>query len=238
LYFRPAFTIFADMKKLLLITAAVLAMTCVAQTVTAQSSLRRVQLGLRAGVFMQDLELQRGDFIRNDGSGIIDRYATEGRVGFNVALASRIRITALGRGALEMGLFFQPEIIYSQNNYKIQRTSEVDGDGPVSSIRLQSVDIPVLLSLKVSIVRARVGPVFNVFYRNSTLSNNIYFTPLKPVVGWTVGASVDIVGGLVLDGRYTGQFKDLKNHIQSGDTIYDSVRGSLTSWSIGLSYMF
>jgi hypothetical protein len=184
------------------------------------------------------MELHGGDFVRNDGSGTIDRYVTEGRVGFNVALASRIRITALGRGALEMGLYFQPEIIYSQNNYKIQRTSEIDGDGPVGTVRLQSIEIPVLVSFKISIVRAQAGPVFNALYRNATVSNNIYFTPLRPLVGWTVGASVDIVGGLVLDGRYTGQFKDLKNHIQSGDTIYDSVRGSLTSWSIGISYMF
>ena len=216
-------------------------------------TLRRVQLGVRAGVFSQDLELRAGDFARHDANGnpvldaennpIIDRYLTESRLGFHVAVASRIRITALGSGRLEMGLYFQPEVVYTQHNYKMQRVSDSEGDGPVAKIRMQSVDIPVLVSFKISIVRAQAGPVFTVFNRYTTISNDIsFFEPSRPLIGWTVGASIDIVGGLVLDGRYTGQFKDVRSSITSGtgDTAmtYNNVRGSLSSWSVGLSYMF
>jgi hypothetical protein len=222
------------MKKILLLILLAGTAVSVAETAAAQ---RRVQLGVRAGVFMQDMELRGGDF-HNTVTDAIDAFTTEGRVGFNVAVASRIRITAIGRGALEMGLFFQPEVIYSQNNYWIKQTLNGAQIGNLGKIRMQSVDIPLMVSFKISIIRAQAGPVFNVLYRNSTIASDIEFTPVRPLMGWTVGASVDIVAGLVLDGRYTGQFKDLTNHIKSGDNIYQSVRGSLSSWSLGLSYMF
>jgi hypothetical protein len=227
------------MKKLLFFVAAVL----LAGTITAQP---RVQMGVRAGIFSQDLELAAGDFVNPDidtsapnfeqGSNI-DHYNTEGRMGFNLAVVSRVRLTEVGRGALGLGFFLQPEVIYSQNSYKMQYTSKIEGNGSVVKIRMQSVDIPVLLSAKVSIVRVQAGPVFNVMYKTEPVKGNISFIAERPSVGYSVGASVDIFGGMSIDGRYNGQFKDLRNNIKAGNKVYDSVKGSLSSWSVGLSWL-
>lgn len=207
------------MKKLLFLAAAVL----ITGVATAQS---RVQLGVRAGLFSQDLQLQQADF----GD---DSYTTEANMGFHAAVVSRIRLTAIGSGAIGFGLFLQPEVVYSQNRYKIMPEG-----GSATRIRMQSVDIPVLLSAKVSIVRVQAGPVFNAMNRLTPIKGDIEITPLKPSVGYAVGASVDIIGGLVIDGRYNGQFKQLKNHIMAGETVYDGVRGSLSSWTLGVSWLF
>lgn len=209
------------MKKLLLsLLACLLAAVAAAQP--------RVELGARAGVTSQDLELRILDF-----NG--DNFATDASTGFHAAVVSRVRLIALGRGALGFGLFFQPEVVYTQNNYKMQKNGH---DEAVSKIRMQSVDVPLMLSLKVSLVRVQAGPVFNLMYRNSSLRGDITMTPTRPMIGYAAGLSVDIIGGLVLDGRYYGQFKELKNHIKQGETVYGSVRGSLSSWSVGLSWLF
>lgn len=198
---------------------------------------KRFEIGVRAGIFQQDEELTGGDFV-NPVTGSTDKFATESRMGFNVAIAARLRLTALGRGALGLGLFLQPEIVFSQNNYRIQQIWDDGTRGELSRIRFQSVEVPVMLSFKISILRIQAGPVFCAMYKNDTRSGGINFIPRRPLVGYGVGASVDIVAGLVLDGRYNGQFKKLQNNIRSGETVYQSVRGSLTSWSVGLSYMF
>lgn len=219
------------MKRVLFLAIAVM----LAGSVAAQ--MPRVQFGARVGIFSQDLQLTPGDFI-NKQSGDTDRYTTDAVMGFNAAIVTRVRLTGKYGGTLGLGLFIQPEIIYSQNNYKIQQKDEDTGDGPISEIRMQSVDIPLLASAKISIVRVQFGPVFNVMYENNTIEGDINIIPSRPSVGYALGASVDIVAGLVLDGRYNGQFKDLKNNIKSGETVYNSVRGSLSSWSLGLSYLF
>lgn len=227
------------MKKALLISAVALVVAMVAGTGEA-SAQARVQLGVRAGITSQDLDLTDVDFV-NSTTEEIDHFSTDSRFGFHAAVVSRIRLTALGRGALGLGLFFQPEVIYSQNNYKIQKNG-VDEHGnnePVSKIRMQSVDVPLLLSGKLSIIRVQAGPVINVLYKTSSVKGDIDMTATKrPAVGYSLGVSVDVFGGFVIDGRYNGQFNRLKNHIEDGDTVYEGVRGSLSSWAVGLSWLF
>lgn len=193
------------------------------------SAQKRIELGARAGLNSQDISF--GDRDRAEAG-----FAADSRLGWHVAAVSRIKLVGGGGSLLGIGLFAQPEIVFSQNNYKIQPTGE-----SASKVRMQSVDIPLLLSLKVSIARVQLGPVFNVMNKFETTKGNVNMTPLRPSVGYAIGASVDIFGGLVLDGRYHGEFKKLKNSIRnsdSGDTLADGIKGSLSSWSIGVSWLF
>ncbi len=201
------------MKRVLVLAA----FAVMAGTVSAQ----RVQLGVRAGVFSQDMELTKSDIM------------TDSQLGWNAAFVSRIRITAIGKGSFGMGLYLQPEIVYSQNGYKMQEPGE-----DVTKISMRDVDIPVLLSFQLAVVRVQAGPVFNVMHKTPTQRGNVDFTSIRPTIGYALGASVDIWKGLVLDGRYNGNFKKMQDHIKMGDTIYDGVKASLSSWSLGLSYLF
>lgn len=208
-------------KRFLTIALAVM----LAGTVAAQ----RVQLGVRGGVFSQDMELKLSDIAG------MDNIQTDARMGFHAAVVARVRLTAVGSGAIGLGLYLQPEVIYSQNTYKIQTS----GGSTPAKIKMQSVDIPVLLSFKVSIIRVQAGPVFNVMQKSPSNRSEIDLMTMKPTVGYSLGASVDIWGGLVLDGRFNGQFKELKNNLRTeNEGVYESVKGSLSSWSLGLAWLF
>lgn len=207
------------MKKFAILAALMLA----AGTLSAQV----VQLGARVGVFSQDMDMNFGENTHN--------ILTDSKLGFNAAIVARVRLVAIGHGAVGLGLYLQPEVLYSQNTYKIK----TDPESPAAKIRMQSVDIPVMLSFKVSIVRVQAGPVFNVMQKSPSNMQNVELMMLKPTVGYTAGVSVDIFGGLVLDGRFNGQFKQLKNNLNVEDMDFsESVRSSLSSWSLGISWLF
>lgn len=212
------------MKKLLLVAAMVLAVSTTAQRAWAQ----KTELGVRAGISSQDMQLKTSDL------------RTDSKLGWHLAAAARLRLVGFGDGALGMGLFLQPEIVYSQNNYKMQDIVVHNAMGippGTSKIRMQTIDIPVLLSLKVSIVRVQAGPVFNVMNKYSSVDGPIALEPARPTVGYALGASVDI-GAFVIDGRYHGEFKQLKSSIDDGSSFHEGVKGSLSSWSLGLGIMF
>jgi hypothetical protein len=188
---------------------------------------QKVQIGVRGGIFSQNMNFKLADV-----AGLGDTK-TNGTLGFNVAAVARVRLVGFGSGALGAGLFLQPEVLYSQNKIKITPM-----EGVTAKIKMQSVDIPVLLSMKLSIVRVQLGPVFNVMQKSPSNLADIDLMMTKPTVGYALGASVDLFGGLVLDGRYNGQFKDLKNNLKAGTGAYESVKGSLSSWSLGLGLLF
>ncbi len=220
------------MKKFLILAALVLAASTAAQKVSAQ----KVQIGARVGITSQDMELKTSDF------------TTDSKLGWHLAAVARLRLVGFGSGALGAGLFLQPEIVYSQNNYKMHSQgilnmppivpkTRADHSGETSKIRMQTIDIPLLLSAKVSIVRVQAGPVFNLMNNYSSVDGSLELLPTRPAVGYALGASVDI-GLLTIDGRYHGEFKELKNNIKGGGSTYESVKGSLSSWSLGVGVMF
>jgi hypothetical protein len=202
------------MKKILVIAlAAVLTIGAVAEKATAQG----FELGARVGIGSQNMDM--------NFSGVRDAKA---RLGWNLAAVSRIRIIGAGSGLTGVGLFFQPEVVYSQNNVKM---GIVSGDLVYDSkVRMQTVDVPLLLSLKASIVRVQAGPVFNLM--NNFSSGELEFLPLRPAVGYALGASVDLLG-LTIDGRYHGDFKKM-----SFEGDWADVKSRFSSWSLGVGVMF
>jgi hypothetical protein len=204
------------MKKALLFVAAVALTVGAVQNVAAQ----RWELGVRAGVASQNLSMKF--------DGLTDAKA---RLGWHAAVVSRIRIVGFGDGLVGAGLFFQPEIVYSQNNLRMR------GETYNGKIRMQTVDVPLLVSAKVSIVRVQAGPVFNLMNNFTTESGNMEFDPSRAAVGYALGASVDLLG-FTIDGRYHGEFKQLKHSIKDGATWREGVKGSLSSWSLGVGIMF
>lgn len=223
------------MKKLLILAALVMMAGSAVARERHERQHPRVQLGVRAGVFSQDMVLST------------PMITTDAQLGWNAAFVSRIRIMAVGKGSLSMGLYLQPEIIYSQNGYRMQEMQKVkyseesikyQPKGSVVKTSMRDVDVPVLLSFQIAVIRIQAGPVFNVMHKTPTKSGNVDVTSIRPTVGYGVGASVDIWKGLVLDGRFNGNFKKVQNNIKMGDTVYDSVKGSLSSWSVGLSWLF
>ncbi len=218
------FIIFVTMmKKLLILVVSVLMAGAAVEGVSAQ----KVQLGVRAGIGSQHMKAKEALF------------DSDSRLGWNVAAVTRFRLIGFGRGILGAGLYLQPEIVYSQNNNKMKvrmmydytTRARVSEEMDAGKATLSTVEIPVLLSAKVSIVRVHAGPVFNVMTRlKQTDGDNMFdsFTTERPAVGYSIGAGVDL-GLLNIDGRYYGDLGRMK---------LDGVRGSLSSWSLGVGVMF
>jgi hypothetical protein len=206
------------MKKVLILAAVMAVALTVGTTNTATA--QRFQLGARAGIGSQNLKLNEAG------------TEAKTRLGWHLAAVSRIRVVGFGDGLLGAGLFFQPEVVYSQNNLKLKR------GGESSKVNMQRLDIPLLLSVKASIVRVQAGPVFNLMNNFTSSNGNMELKPWgRSAVGYAVGASVDLLG-VTIDGRYHGEFKQLKNSIKNGGTWREGIEGSLSSWSLGVGIMF
>ena len=213
------------MKRVLLIALAAL-MTGVAGV--GDASAQKFELGVRAGVGSQNMDFEY--------TGFQDAKA---RLGWNLAAVSRIRIIGFGDGLLGAGLFFQPEVVYSQSSIKgkllgVNPAIEGAGSGGSTStkIRMQTVDVPLMLSFKVSIARVQAGPVFNLMNNFKSVSGNLELLPLRPAAGYALGASVDLLG-LTFDARYHGEFKKM-----SFEGDWADIKSRFSSWSVGVGIMF
>ncbi len=189
------------------------------------ASAQKFELGARVGVGSQNI-----DYVF---AGVEDAKA---RLGWNAAAVARIRIVGFGGDLLGAGLFFQPEVIYANSSIKGNiRETPTGGSDLVrdrsAKISLQTVEVPLLLSLKVSIARIQAGPVFSLM--NKFGGDWQWEQPLRSPVGYAVGASVDL-GPLVIDGRYHGDFKKMEFKGQD----WQGIKSQFSSWSVGVGIMF
>ncbi len=202
------------MKKVFLFAlAAVLTIGAATQNAAAQ----KFELGVRAGIASQGMEVKIPDLV--DGKS---------KMGFHLAAVTRFRLIGIGSGIAGAGLFLQPEVVYTQSNIKGQLLADA---GTSSKVKVQTVDVPVLLSLKVSVARIQAGPVFTLMNNFSSPSGNLELQPLRPAVGYVLGASVDLLG-LTIDGRYHGDFG--KTNFKS----WEDTKSSFSGWSLGVGIMF
>jgi hypothetical protein len=212
-------TNFIAMKRALLIALAAVLTVGAASEAAAQ----KFELGARAGIGSQNMDFKPFGLING-----------KTQLGWHLAAVSRIRVVGFGDGLLGAGLFFQPEVVYSQNSLKGTKASASSSEGAPaeSKVRMQRVDVPLLLSLKVSLARIQAGPVVNLMNNFETVDGNLEFLPVRSPVGYAVGASIDL-GGLVIDGRYHGEFKKMSFQ---GD--WADVKSRFSSWSLGVGLMF
>lgn len=112
---------------------------------------------------------------------------------------------------LNIGKVFalQPEITYNYSTIKI-----IDNDIDFKSkVKCNTVQVPVLLSLNIAMVRISAGPVFTLMDDPYYMVQNTksYFGALYPTVTYTAGLAVRIIRHLVIDLRYYGQFGERKS---------------------------
>jgi hypothetical protein len=176
----------------------------------------KFEIGARAGITSQNMNLTGMDVING-----------EAKMGWHLAAAARLRLLGLGDGLLSAGLFLQPEVVYSQSKQK------GDFGNSVTEIDMKTIDVPLLLSVQLSLVRVQAGPVFSLMNNLSTVGGDLKLQTQRPV-GYAVGASVDL-GPLVIDARYHGDFKSSSF---KGVDSWKEAKSNFSSWSVGLGLMF
>ena len=134
---------------------------------------------------------------------------------FTPKVSMRMSYGAALQFRLNIGKVFgiQPEVTYSYSTIKF---SGGDLKSPIKA-KSNVVQIPMLLSLKFSIVRLNFGPVFTVM-DNPTYSlansadDSIQQMPLGPIfptVTYAAGISIKLPRNMIVDMRYTDQIKDI-----------------------------
>lgn len=185
------FTIFGIMKRTLFILIAAVLLCGVAQGGVPGV---RTEFGVVAGV---DHPVAKFDMASSS-------VTLKANTGFTVGVHMGLRI---------VGIFgLQPEILYSFN--KIALTDEKQNFA--TDIRCNTLQIPVLVSLRVGLVRFNVGPVFNVMDNPTYLDRKqekVLFGPVNPTVSYAAGVSVCLFDKLLVDARVSSGFKAMENCI-------------------------
>ncbi len=118
---------------------------------------------------------------------------------------------------LNLGTTFgiQPEIVYAYSTMKFK------GGEIKSTIKAKSnlVQIPILLSFRIAMVRLNFGPVVTVmdnptYQLANSEDNSIQQMPLGkifPTITYTAGISIKMPKNTIIDIRYADQFKDIES---------------------------
>lgn len=122
--------------------------------------------------------------------------------GFTAGIHMGLRIAGI--------IGIQPEILFSHNKLNIKDKTQ----NFTSDIKCNTVQIPLLLSIRLAIVRLNVGPVFTVMDNPTYLDRRgekVLFGPLYPTISYSAGASVCILKKILIDARIMSGFKAMEN---------------------------
>ena len=187
-----------------------------------------LKAGIKAGVSTYDMKL--GDFIVTNGTKFnnLTNAIDNSSFGYQFGFYAR-----LGRG-----LHIQPEIVFNSNRLEFETTN--DNGTFAASETFNSIDIPVLLGVKLGPLHAQAGPVGR-FYLGSDdqvrkIISNFQDDEDRLKIGYQAGFGLDL-WRLSLDFRYEGslkQFGDIVN-IDGSEFFLDNQAGRVVA-SAGISF--
>ena len=133
--------------------------------------------------------------------------------------------------AVDLGAFaVEPQILYVRQGLRIRPEG-----GKEINLKSNSIDVPVLLSLRLlRPFRFYVGPVFTVMNdcKQKSGGDLLDFGRVRPTMSFTAGAGVKLLGHMLIDLRYNGQFKGKKDVLLPDGSKLDKLR----SYNVALSF--
>lgn len=207
----------------------VLVILMIAASLSASAGGGLLQFGVKAGITSQSVDIMHPD------AGL-NKLASDGRAGFQIGVISRVNLAMF---------HIQPELIYSINSYKLiaAPTGQGSEDRKISTskVRTSTVEMPVMVGLRLLFLRISAGPVFNLMTdntvkseKNSTLHG---VEIIKPTISFAAGLGADI-GKVNIDLRYYGQFKRPLQNIKIADQPDHNYKTKMRCWALSLGYMF
>ena len=222
-------------KRLLILVCALM---CVCAEALAE---QRVRIGVRAGVLSRSITTDQKDltFANAEGNTVqsYENLGIESRYGFNAAFVFRARVWKSPNPIDGASLWLELDGEYGQNNILINASRESDPTDIIQSkVILRTVDVPLLLCLKASVVRLSAGPVWHAYQKYDISSGSTRFDGVNPLCGYTLGIGFNF-GKITLDGRYCGEFFKNKWDVIKGNNSA-TLTGHMANWNIGLGVAF
>ena len=156
-------------------------------------------------------------------------------------------VSSSGRGSFHVGVFgrfsflgmhIQPELNYSNERYSLRTLFQEESTS--STVRINSIDLPVLFGVKLLWLRFQFGPVFNLstdvsLRHRGGASHWVHLD--EPTVSYIIGLGADIKR-FTIDIRYNGQFKRPTQYTAVGEDEGFNGRMKYRNWTFGFGYMF
>ncbi|MCC8018417.1 MAG: PorT family protein [Rikenellaceae bacterium] len=217
--------------KIRAIVTAIVASMAVTTSATAEGGL--IEFGAKAGITTQGVKFS--------GAESVDPYhklSTNSRAGFHIGLMSRVNLPLV---------HLQPELFYSQTSYRLNVAQLPSGASLPSdsypyksTVRLKSVDVPIMVGLSVMWFHIQAGPMFTVM-SETKLKDRGYISDVaidKPSVSYLLGIGVDL-RRLNFDIRYNGNFKKYIQSILYGTNhVGNDFRSKHKHWMFSVGYLF
>lgn len=183
-----------------------------------------INFGVKAGLITDNIELLKGN---KSGASL----SSDATLGWQVGLVSRVNLPMF---------HIQPEILFNMHRYDLEANA---GGGSISKaeVKVNTVDVPVMVGLRLLMLRFQAGPVFNLMTETKVKNNrgaSHYVDIDRPTVSFAAGLGVDI-WKLNIDARYNGNFRKVRQDIQVGrDGDNYNYRSKFNNWTFSLGYMF
>lgn len=152
----------------------------------------RLEWGIVAGV-----NHPMARFAMNDLSASL-----EAKMGFTAGLHTGVRIVGI--------LGIEPEILYSYNTIALNDASQKF----TANIKCHTVQVPLLLSLKLGMFKIVAGPQFTVVDNPAYADRKgerVLFGQIYPTVSYTAGVGLSLFNRLLIDARVSSGFKAMEN---------------------------
>jgi len=173
-------------------------------------SFAQVRFGLRGGINSSKVnsstEVHTGDY-----KITCPNYSV---IGYHAGLISQIELS---------GFFIQPELLYSSVRNDLD-VYDLNSSNPQEAVavkqKLNRIDIPVMVGIKLKILKLEAGPVASFVISNSSDLNTITQYDMqwnKAMIGYQAGIGLDI-GKIALDVKYEGSLSKLGTGVNIGNT--------------------
>lgn len=190
-------------------TMAMMAFWVIAMAATAQ-----VKFGIKGGYTSTDLNTNDFTIQNQEGRDAFTIAVKEANYGFQFGTFLQAK----------MGNFFiQPEVTFNTNKVDFLYQDVMSLNEQIFSERYNTLDIPILMGLKLGPLRLGIGPVGHV---NLSSSGSIFNIPdykenfQDLTLGYQAGAGLDI-WRLTFDLRYEGNFSQFGDHMTIGNQQID-----------------
>ncbi len=179
----------------------------------AQRPRTRVEWGVIGGINVPDYTTN------------MSKTDVKNKLGWQAGIVTAVNLGAFG---------IEPQILYVRQGLRIKPEGAKE-----INLKSNSIDVPVLVSLRLlRPFRFYAGPVFTVMNdcKQKSGGDLLDFGRVRPTMSYTVGAGVKLLGHMLIDLRYNGQFKGKEDVVLPDGSRLDKLRSYNVALSVG--YLF
>jgi hypothetical protein len=190
------------------------------------------KFGIKAGVSSTSLKMNDLVSVTSGAKTYTIEDVSGMNFGFHAGVFGRVKIAML---------YVQPEVLFSTstNDYKV--TDVLNSTVKDVQQKINKIDIPVLVGVKLGPARINAGPVgsFNITTPSELITDPDFEAVYgKMSFGYQAGLGVDLLGMLTVDLRYEGSLKKYQTQIENAAGMSFNLDDRPSAFLLSVGIMF